>query len=54
MWLCYLVFGVIVCVCFCIEEYVNFVVNLDKNFDILEELRVLCKMVVENRIFIIK
>lgn len=54
MWLRYLAFGTIVCVCSCTEEHANLVANPDKNLDILEELRVLRKMVVENRILITK
>lgn len=54
MWLCYLAFGAIVCVCSCAEEHANPASNQDENIDILEELRLLRKMVVENRILITK
>lgn len=54
MWLRYLAFGAIVCVCSCTEEPANLAANEDENIDILEELRLLRKMVVENRILITK
>lgn len=54
MWLCYLAFGAFVCVCSCAEEHANPASNQDENIDILEELRLLRKMVVENRILITK
>lgn len=54
MWLFYLAFGAIVSVCSCTEEHANLVANQNENSDILEELRSLRKMVVENRILITK
>lgn len=54
MWLRYLAFGAIVCVCSCTEEHANLATNQDENIDILEELSLLRKMVVENRILITK
>lgn len=54
MWLLYLAFGAIACVCSCTEEHANFASTQDENSDILEELRLLRKMVVENRMLITK
>lgn len=54
MWLVYLAFGAFVCVCSCTAEHKNNVANQDENIDILEELRFLRKLVVENRMLITK
>lgn len=54
MWLFYLAFGAIVSVCSCTEEHANLVANQNENSNILEELRLLRKMVVENRMLITK
>lgn len=54
MLLHYLAFGAIVCVSSCTEEHANLAANQDENIAILEELRLLRKMVVENRILITK
>lgn len=54
MWLVYLAFGAFVCFCSCTAEHKNNVANQDGNIDIIEELRFLRKMVVENRMLITK
>lgn len=43
-----------VCFCSCTAEHKNNVANQDENIDILEELRFLRKLVVENRMLITK
>lgn len=56
MRLLHLAFGAILCVCSCTTEHINNVATQmqNENIDILEELRLLRKMVVENRMLITK
>lgn len=52
MWLFYITFEV--CVCSCTETHANLPINQDESIDILEELRLLRKIVIENRMLITK